>query len=144
MVSLLALACRKLQFFRTAVYAALNDLSREALKVKEEVSSARADVASKRMKATLASNFFIGAASLAFGRERLPRHLESETDADLARSLPLAPAPTVLQRSGHRKIPITLGAVARAQGLLRNGEAAGRISHRPPDDQPGSFFDLAD
>src|SRR5438270_9254875 len=121
MVSLLALACRKLQFLSTAVYAALNALSRGALKVEEEVSSASPSEESRRMKATLASNFFIGAASLAFGRERLSRHLESETDADLARSLPLAPAPTVLQRSGHRKIPITLGAVARTQGLLRHG-----------------------
>src|SRR3954470_22510460 len=96
MVSLFALACRRVQFFRTAVYAALKVLLTGALNMNEEVSSARHKVPRKMMKATFANDFFIGAASLAFGWRRPAPHLESKTDADLARSLPVAPAPTFL------------------------------------------------
>src|SRR5262249_8571776 len=36
----------------------------------------------------------------------------------------LASAPAFLQRSGYRRIPFAVGALARAQRLLRHGEAA--------------------
>ena len=55
----------------------------------------------------------------------------------------MAPAPAVLQRPGHRRIPAALGAPARSERLLRHGEAAGRVPQRPPDVQPGSFADYA-
>src|SRR5580704_3114622 len=49
---------------------------------------------------------------------------------------PLAPAPTVLQEHGDGRIPSALGAIARAQGLLRDGETARRVSQCSPDFQP--------
>src|ERR1700722_19066876 len=56
----------------------------------------------------------------------------------------LASAPAFLQRSGDGRIPFALGAVARAQGLLRHGQTARRVSQRSSEFQSGAIADGTD
>src|SRR5258706_1835943 len=56
----------------------------------------------------------------------------------------LAPAPAVLQGSRHRRVSLAVGAAARPEGLLRHGEAAGRVSQRASDVQFGAVAGHAD
>src|SRR5512147_2914156 len=60
-----------------------------------------------------------------------------------SRRTALAPAPDFLQGPRHWGIPAPMGSPARAQRLLRDGEAARRVPWRSPDVQPGSVTDLA-
>src|SRR3954451_15894174 len=63
-------------------------------------------------------NFGIGAGSVARARLTAPH-------ARLARHSSLASAPAVLQGPGYGRIPSSMGAPARAERLLRDGEVAG-------------------
>src|SRR3982751_5894947 len=63
-------------------------------------------------------NFGIVAGSFARARLTAPH-------ARLARHSSLASAPAVLQGPGHGRIPSSMGAPARAERLLRDGEVAG-------------------
>src|ERR1700683_875651 len=63
--------------------------------------------------------------------------------ARLASDFSLASTPAFLQGFGDGRIPFAMDAVARAQGLLRDGEAAGRVSQCPPELQSGALADRA-
>src|SRR5271155_929175 len=78
------------------------------------------------------------------GRPEPPCYPDSSSHARPASNPSLEPAPAVLQRSGDGRISPALGALARAERLLRHGEAAGRVSQRSPELQSGAVADYAD
>src|SRR6516162_508597 len=50
----------------------------------------------------------------------------------------VAYAPALLQRHADWRVSPSLGATARPEGLLRHGQADGRVSRGPSEFQPGS------
>src|SRR5277367_3033730 len=65
----------------------------------------------------------------------------TRTHGPTASCRPLAPAPAFLQGSGDRRISSALDAPPCLEGLLRDGETAGRVPAGASDLQSGAFTD---
>src|ERR1700675_611451 len=70
--------------------------------------------------------------------------VESKSYGPTASCRPVAPPPAILQRPGDGALSPALDAPSCFEGLLRDGEAAGRIPTSASDVQPGALADRAD